>query len=40
MSTNILELENKKADKDKYIRELSNKIFSLKKENQQIPTKE
>ena len=40
IENNILELENKKADKDKYIRELSNKIFALKKENQQTPTKE
>ena len=40
IENNILELENKKADKDKYIRELSNKIFALKKENQQTPNKE
>ena len=40
IENNILELENKKADKDKYIRELSNKIFALKKENHQTPTKE
>ena len=32
-------LENKKADKDKYIRELNNKISALKKEGQQIPSK-
>ena len=36
----IVYLENKKADKDKYIRELNNKIASLKRENQEVPSKE
>ena len=36
----IVYLENKKADKDKYIRELNNKIATLKRENQEVPSKE
>ncbi|VYU50670.1 Recombinase [Clostridium paraputrificum] len=35
----ISSLENKKVDKNKYIRELSNKISALKKEGKELPTK-
>lgn len=40
IENNIASLEVKKNDKDKYIRELNNKIIALKKEGQQIPGKE
>lgn len=36
---NIASLENKKSDKNKYIRELNNKISALKKEVEELPTK-
>ncbi len=36
---NISYLENKKIDKNKYIRELNNKISALKKEREELPTK-
>lgn len=39
IEVNIVSLENKKADKNKYIRELSNKISALKKEGEELPTK-
>ncbi len=39
IEVNIVFLENKKADKNKYIRELSNKISALKKEGEELPTK-
>ena len=39
IETSIASLENKKADKDKYIRELHNKIYALKKEGEELPTK-
>ena len=40
IENNIISLENQKSDKDKYIRELNNKIIALKKEGQQILEKE
>lgn len=39
IEVNIVSLENKKADKNKYIRELNNKISALKKEGEELPTK-
>ena len=36
---NILFLENKRINKNKYIRELNNKISALKKEGEELPTK-
>ena len=36
---NIASLENKKSDKNKYIRELNNKISALKKEGKELQTK-
>lgn len=36
---NISALESKKSDKNKYIRELNNKISALKKEGEELPTK-
>lgn len=36
---NISSLENNKIDKNKYIRELNNKISALKKEGEELPTK-
>lgn len=39
VETNITSLENKKSDKNKYIRELTNKISALKKEGEQLPSK-
>lgn len=36
---NIASLENKKADKNKYIRKLHNKVAALKKEGEELPTK-
>ncbi len=36
---NIASLENKKADKNKYIGELNNKISALKEEGKQLPSK-
>lgn len=39
VEVNIVSLENKKSDKNKYIRDLSNKISALKKEGEELPTK-
>lgn len=39
IEVNIVSLENKKADKNKYIRELSNKISALKKGWEELPNK-
>lgn len=36
---NIAALENKRNDKNKYIRELYDKISALKKEEDELPTK-